>query len=81
MVARASGYFELPFKGHRGVTQGEPLSPTPFNVFVDTVILHWVIVVAPTKDCMEVLGLSIQDFAAYFYANDSLVLSTQPDRL
>ena len=28
-------------KGERGVTQGDPLSPTLFNVVVDAVVLHW----------------------------------------
>ena len=48
---------------------------------VDAVISHWVTVVAPTKEEIEGLGLSIQDLAAYFYADDGLVASTQPERL
>ena len=43
MVARAGGYFRTAFKGARGVTQGETLSPTIFYVVVDTVVHHWVI--------------------------------------
>ena len=31
MVARVGGYFGTRFKGERGVTQGNPLSPTIFN--------------------------------------------------
>ena len=27
MMARSGGYFERPFKGYQGVTQGDPLSP------------------------------------------------------
>ena len=42
MVARAGGYYEKSFKGERGVTQGDPLSPTIFNVVVDAVVQHWV---------------------------------------
>ena len=42
MVARAGGYYGKAFKGERGVTQGEPLSPTIFNVVVDAVVRHWV---------------------------------------
>ena len=50
--------------------------PTIFNVVVEDVIRHWVEVVAPTEDGTEVLGLSIQDLAAYFYAEDGLITST-----
>ena len=42
MVAWAGGYYGTGFKGARGVTQGDPLSPTIFNVVVDEVVLHWV---------------------------------------
>ena len=42
MVARAGGYYGTGFKGERGVTQGDPLSPTIFNVVVDAVVRHWV---------------------------------------
>ena len=42
MVARAGGYYGDAFKGARGVTQGDPLSPTIFNVVVYEVVRHWV---------------------------------------
>ena len=42
MVARAGGYYGTGFKGERGVTQSDPLSPTIFNVVVDAVVRHWV---------------------------------------
>ena len=41
MVARAGGYYETAFGGERGVMQGDPMSPTIFNVVVDVVIRHW----------------------------------------
>ena len=44
MVARAGGYYGTDFKGKRGVTHGDPLSPTIFNVVVDAVVCHWVTV-------------------------------------
>ena len=40
MVARAGGYYGTAFKGERGVTQGDPLSPTIFNVVVDAIVRH-----------------------------------------
>ena len=41
MVARAGSYYWKGFKGGRGVMQGDPLSPTIFNVVVDAVVRHW----------------------------------------
>ena len=46
MVARAVGYYGETFCGERGVTQGNPLSPTIFNVVVDAVVCHWESLVA-----------------------------------
>ena len=42
MVARAGGYYGTSFGGERGVTHGNPLSPTIFNVVVDAVVRHWI---------------------------------------
>ena len=81
MVYRSEGYFGLPSKGYHGVTQVDPLYPMLFNVVMESVIHHWVTVVALTKDGREGLGLSIRELEAYFYAGDVLVASTQPDRL
>ena len=41
MVARAEGYYGTGFKGGRVVIQGDPLSPTIFNVVMDVVVRHW----------------------------------------
>ena len=45
MMARAGGYYGIVFKGEQGVTQGDPLSPTIFNVVVDEVVRHLVTLV------------------------------------
>ena len=81
MVARASIHYGLPLKGYRGVTQGYPPPPTIFSVVVEAVIRHWVAVVAATEEGMEGLGLLIWDLAEYFYANNGIVASNQPERL
>ena len=41
MMAQAGGYYRSPLCGERGATQGNPLSPTIFNVVVDAVVCHW----------------------------------------
>ena len=81
MVAKAGGYHFPHFKGYRNVTQVDPLSPMIFNVVVDTVIYHWVMVVAAEEVGAGVLGASIHDLAAYFCTDDRLVVLTQPERL
>ena len=53
MVTRDGGYFGHPFKGYRGVTKGDPLSPNIFNVVLDAVICHWVKVATPTELGMD----------------------------
>ena len=45
-VVRAGGYYGLPFRGERGMTEEDPLLPTIFNVVVDTVVRHWESLVA-----------------------------------
>ena len=77
MVVRAGGYYGPPLKLCRGVTQGYPLSPTLFNVVVNTVIHH----VAATEVGTNVLGLSMWYLAVYLYAENGLVASTQLERL
>ena len=47
MVAKADGYFRRLFKEYQVVTQGDPLSPTIFNMVLDAVIRHWMTVVTP----------------------------------
>ena len=65
IVAKAGGYFGTTFKAYRGVTQGDPLSLTVFNVVVDAVIRHWVTVATPTEPGAEGLGDRIQWLADF----------------
>ena len=40
MISRAGRYYGAPFTSSRGITQGNLLSPTIFNMVVDVVIRH-----------------------------------------
>ena len=56
MVARAGGYYRKAFKGGRGVTQGNQLSPTIFIVVVDAFVSHWVTGVIADTEARGELG-------------------------
>ena len=78
MVARAGGYYGESFKGSRGVTQGDPLSPTIFNVVVDAVVRHWIEgLVTETEEKGE-MGREGRHQLAVFYADDGMVVSSDP---
>ena len=42
--SKGGGYYGTAFQGACGVTQGDQISPTIFNVEVDAVVRHWVTV-------------------------------------
>ena len=46
MVARVGGHYGETFCRERGITQGDPLSPTIFNLVVDVIVRHWESLVA-----------------------------------
>ena len=78
MVAKAGGYYGEAFKGDRGVTQGDPLSPTIFNVVVDAVVRHWIEgLVAETVEKGET-GREGRHQLAVFHANDGMVVLSNP---
>ena len=55
MVYRVGRYCITPSKGYRGVTQGESMLLTIFNMVVDTVIRHLVTVVVREDSGTKVL--------------------------
>ena len=83
MAAKARGNYRPVFQSHHGVTQRDPLSPTIFNVVVDSAIRHLVTVaeVPHEGDIQEGLVLSIQTLLALFCANDGLVASPESARI
>ena len=78
MVARAGGYYGAAFKGSLVVTQGDPLSPTIFNVVVNVVLSHWVTVMVEGTEERGELGKEGRHNNALFYADDGMVASSDP---
>ena len=75
MVERVGGYYVEAFKGARGVTQGDPLLPTIFNVVVDAVVCHWVTMSLAEA---EKRGNEGRHQASLFYADDGMVALSNP---
>ena len=73
MVSRAGGYYGTAFQRARGVTQGDPLSPTIFNVVVDAVVRNWVTMVIASAEERGERGHEGRHKAALFYADDGMV--------
>ena len=78
MVARAGGYYSTAFKGERCMTQGDPLSPTIFNVVVDAFVRHWVNGLVDEAEAKGETGWEVRHRSAVFYADDGMVVSSDP---
>ena len=66
MVSRAGRYYGSLFKCSRGVTQVDLLSPTILNMVLDTVICHWLTVLAGEDVEPEGFGTAVQNLTAFF---------------
>ena len=78
MVAKAEGHYRAAFKGNRSVTQGDPLSPTIFNVVVYAGVRHWVTVMV---ESVEEWSRCVQEGRhknAPFYVDDGMVALSDP---
>ena len=78
MAERAGGYYGEAFKGNRGVTEGDLLSPTIFNIVADAVVRHWVVVM---MEVAEEQGERVQESRhqnALFCADDGMVALLDP---
>lgn len=65
IVARQAGMYGKPFRAGCGVTQGDPLSPTIFNIVIDAIVRVWSKRVQSSQaDC---------SVSALFYADDGEV--------
>ena len=78
MVAYVWGDYGAAFKGFRGLTQGDLLYPTIFNVVVDAVVCHWISLAEAGEGRQDGWVREVQHISAFFYANDRLVALTDP---
>ena len=78
MVTKAERYYGGAFKGARGFTQGDPLSPTIFNVVVDEVVRHWIDGIFDEAEEKGETGREVRRQSAVFYADDGMVVSLDP---
>ena len=62
----------------RGVKQGDPLSPTIFNVVVDVVVRQWIDGIVDEAEEKGETGREGRHQSAVFYADDGMVVSSDP---
>ena len=60
------------------MTQGDPLFPTIFNVVLDAVLRHWVIVMVEGAKERGECGKEGRHQAALFYLDDGMVALSEP---
>ena len=78
MVVRSGEYYGTAFKGEHGVTQGDPLYPTIFNVVLDAVVRHWATGVIADAEEQGKMGKEGRHQSALFYADNGMVASSDP---
>ena len=74
-------YCGTPLKDHRGANQGGPLSSTIFIVVVDTVISHWVVLVAVEEAGPDRFVRAIQCLAEVLYTDVGILALPRSARL
>ena len=60
------------------MTQGDPLSPTIFNVVVDALVRHWATMALAEAEKRGERGSESRHQAALFYADDCMVATSDP---
>jgi hypothetical protein len=81
VVAKQGGHFGAAFPATRGVTQGDIVSPTIFNIVVDATVRYWLTLVLDDGSEFEGLGRTVQEQLVLFYADDGLLASRNPEWL
>ena len=82
VVARQGKYHGEPFEADRGVTQGDIVSPTIFNIVCDAVVRAWLLEVSEDSDDASVgIGSNLVQLASLFYADDGMIASRSSEWL
>ena len=76
MVVREGNYYGVAFTGAWGVAQGDPLSPTIFNLVVDVVVCHWVSVMVEGAEERGERGQEGRHQNSLLYADNGMVVSS-----
>ena len=63
------------------MTQGNPLSPTIFNVVVDAVVRHWLTIAVKEAEKRGERGREVRHQVALFYADDGMLALSDPQWL
>jgi len=67
IIPRQRGFFGTPFPAERGVTQGDIISPTIFNIVIDCILHNWY---------RSMHNLNHTTTTVRFYADDGLLAGT-----
>ena len=78
MLERAGSYYGVYFKGYQVLTQGDPLSPTIFNVVVDVVVRHWVEVMVESVEERGERGQEGRHQNSLLYTENGMVALSGP---
>ena len=70
---RASKLFGRPFGTERGVTQGDPVSPTIFNIVVDSMIREVMLELCGHQKAHHGMGWAVGEHNTVLYAGDGRI--------
>ena len=65
----------------QGVTQGDPISPTIFNMVIGAVLRHWIMVVVEEEAGPDGFGRAVRILVVFFYTKGGLLESTRVEKL
>ena len=77
-MAKSGGYYRAALTGAQGVMQGDPLTPTIFNMVVDAVVQHWVSVMVEGAGEQGGRGQEVRHKIPLFYVDDVMVILSDP---